>query len=216
MGHQPTPSAAALRLGRLAARLASSKKDRAGRGGAAAPTLFFLTDAARGVRGEDVAPHLPRGAVVILRDYQADDRVASAMRLGALCRVRGLVFLVAEDWRLAHAVRADGLHAPERFLPRLTPLRRRFPRWFLSASAHSAPAILKAHRSGADAILASPAFATQSHPGDPFLGPVRFAALSHAAPQPLIALGGVTEATAPRLAGARLAGLAAIGALAKG
>jgi thiamine-phosphate pyrophosphorylase len=171
------------------------------------PALLLLTDEVRLPDPLAAAARLPRGAGVILRHYGAPDRAALAARLAALCRRRGLLLLVAEDWRLAAAVRADGVHLPER-------PQRRFrgrPGWLVTAAAHSAPALIRAARRGADAALLSPAFPTRSHPGRPALGPARFARLAHAAPLPVYALGGVDERTAARLRGA--VGVAANGAL---
>ena len=64
------------------------------------------------------------------------------------------------------------------------------------------------------AIFLSPAFPTASHPGRAALGAVRLRGIALALPVPVYALGGIDEGTAARLAGAPLAGLAAIGALA--
>jgi thiamine-phosphate pyrophosphorylase len=173
------------------------------------PALLLLTDEARLPDPCGAAARLPRGAGVILRHYGAPSRAALAARLAALCRRRGLKLLVAEDWRLAAAVRAQGVHLPER------PQRRFRPRpgWLVTAAAHSAPALVRAARLGADAALLSPAFPTRSHPGRPALGAVRFARLAHAAPLPVYALGGVNGENARRLRGA--IGVAAIGALAE-
>lgn len=177
-------------------------------GAPALPALLLLTDEARLPDPLAAAARLPRGSGVILRHYGAANRASLARALAALCRRRGLKLLVAEDWRLAAAVGAAGVHLPER------PLRRFRPRrgWLVTAAAHSRPALVRAARIGAQAALLSPAFPTASHPGRPALGPVRFAALARAAPLPVYALGGVTAARARRLKGA--AGLAAIGALA--
>ncbi|WP_343868577.1 thiamine phosphate synthase, partial [Caenispirillum bisanense] len=52
---------------------------------------------------------------------------------------------------------------------------------------------------GADAALLSPVFPTRSHPGAATLGPWRFSLWAGAARLPVVALGGVTAATARRL-----------------
>ena len=170
--------------------------------------MLLLTDEVRLPDPLPAAARLPRGTGVILRHYGAPDRAALGVNLAALCRRRGLILLVAGDWRLAAALRADGVHLPER------PQRRFRARrgWLLTAAAHSAPALVRARRFGAHAALLSPAFPTASHPDRTALGPVRFARLAGAAPLPVYALGGVTAARARRLRGA--VGLAAIGALA--
>jgi len=64
-----------------------------------------------------------------------------------------------------------------------------------------------------DCLFLSPLFPTQSHPGAPTLGALRWAALARGLPAPCMALGGITPArrgAVPRCA----AGVAAIGGLA--
>lgn len=118
------------------------------------------------------------------------------------------MFLVGADPRLAAALRADGVHLPER-LVRLAPrLRRARPGWILTGAAHGAAALGRAKRAGLDAALLSPAFQSRSPSAGVPLGPVRFSRLARRAGLPVYALGGVTEKTAPRVAGA--AGLAAV------
>jgi thiamine-phosphate pyrophosphorylase len=175
------------------------------------PGLWMMTDPARAPDPLAAAGRLPRGAGVILRHYGAPERRALARRLAHLCRQRGLVLLIAGDWRLALAVGAQGVHLPEG-LTGMGGVRRR-PGWIVTSAAHSRGALVAATRAGVDAVLLSPAFTTASHPGARALGTVRFCALSRATGVPVYALGGITAATARRLAGARLIGFAAIGAL---
>ena len=59
----------------------------------------------------------------------------------------------------------------------------------------------------ADAVLLSPAFLTRSHPGAAALGPLRFRLLAAHARTPVIALGGMTPATAHRLVWPRWAAI---------
>jgi thiamine-phosphate pyrophosphorylase len=178
------------------------------------PPLWFMTDRSRVADPVSVASTLPRGAGVILRDYDASDRFDMAMALAALCRHRGLLFLVAGDERLAAMAGADGLHLPEWQLGRLPAVRRRHPMWLVTAAAHGRTALRRAALAGADAAFVSPVFATRSHPGAPHLGAVRFAALVRTTDMPVYALGGVDEETVSRLRAAGIAGIAAIGAIA--
>lgn len=151
---------------------------------------------------------LPAGSAVVFRDYDHPRRIATAHRYAAICRGRGVLFLVAADDDLAAAIGADGAHWPASRLPE----RRRPAREgsILSVSAHSARELLVAK--GASVIFLSPVFATESHPGAPALGPAAFKRLAAGAPAPVFALGGVDAATAPRLAGPNVCGFGAIGA----
>jgi thiamine-phosphate pyrophosphorylase len=108
------------------------------------------------------------------------------------------------------AVGADGLHLPERMLDRLPRLRARHRRWIVTAAVHSAGALMRAERAGADAALLSSAFPSRSPSHHVVLGTVRFAQLTGLVDIPVVALGGVTGATARRIGGTGAAGLAAV------
>lgn len=177
------------------------------------PSLFLMTDESRAGDLEAALHGLPRGAGVIFRHYGVPDRAALALRLRRLARARGLVFLVAGDARLAARVRADGFHAPEALAQLIPAARRAMPGGLITAAAHGEQGLISANHYGADAALLSPVFPTQSHPGAPALGPVRFAALASRSALPVIAMGGIDAMTARRLTGMQIAGFAAIGAL---
>jgi len=184
----------------------------------AVPALLLVTDDRRMPDPLPAARRLPAGAGILLRHYATAERIALARNLAALARRRRLTLLVAGDWRLAAAVGAAGIHLPEGLLRsgRLAPLlgwaRRR--RRLVTAACHGRPALAMARRLGIDAALLSPVFPTLSHPDKAALGPLRFVILRRGAGIPVLALGGITEATARRLKGSGIAGLAAVGALA--
>lgn len=178
------------------------------------PPLILVTDRARLSDPVAALDRLRPGDAVLLRDYDAPGRTALAAILARQCRARRLRFLVAGDAQLARAVGADGIHLPEAMLARAPAIRGTHPGFLITAAAHDAGALVAAARAGADAALLSPVFATASHPGAPFLGVVRFAALVRGAKLPVYALGGIAGATAARLSGTGAVGLAAIGAFA--
>ena len=160
------------------------------------PETFLMTD---DVRHPDPAPAiacLPAGSAVIFRHYGTTDRERLAQTLARLCRSRDILFLVAADARLARTVNADGLHLPETLAfsgPQTWRLWRK-SNWLVTAAAHSPAALERAGRAGADAALLSPVFPTQSHPGAPPIGPLRFAAWTRLSPVPVYALGGIIPA----------------------
>lgn len=176
------------------------------------PALILITDCARLPDPERQVRRLPRGSAVIVRDYGAPDRAALARRLAGICRARRLKLVIAGDARLAHAVRADGLHLPQALVTAAGHAWRRWrrPGFLVTAAAHDPRALAAAARCGVDAVLLSPVFATASHPGVPALGVVRFARLVRLSRLPVYALGGITASTAGRLAGSGIAGLAGI------
>jgi len=179
------------------------------------PPLILITDGGRLPDPTHVISHLPTGSFVIFRHYQSDERAKTAESLARPCRRRRLKFLVGNDVRLALRVRADGVHLAEAVLRRarslhLAAAKRRS--WVVTASAHSLPALLRAARFGADAVLLGPVFETESHPGRPGLGLVRFMTLTRRSPIPVYALGGITDQNSRRLARSKASGLAALGA----
>jgi thiamine-phosphate pyrophosphorylase len=157
---------------------------------------------------------LPRGAGVVARGL-APGLLRDVARLA---RQRGLQLLVAGDGRAALALRA-GLHLPDRreslgLLPFLIARRAAPGHLVMCMAAHGGQrGAARARRFRPDAIFLSPLFATQSHPGAPALGALRWAALARRLRAPCMALGGITPAqlgAVPR----RAAGVAAIGGLA--
>lgn len=174
------------------------------------PRLWLMTDETRGDAAGAIR-RLPPGAAVIFRHYRAPDREALGAHLHELARRQGLLFLVAGDPRLAARLHADGFHAPQALADRLTIARQLMPRGLMTMAAHDVRGIVSARRLAPDAILVSPVFETASHPGARTLGPLRFAALAHAARSPVIALGGMNARAYGRLKGAGAHGFAGIG-----
>lgn len=179
------------------------------------PFLVVMSDERRLPDPTAVLPLLPPGAALVLRRHQ--DGAALARRLAPACRARRVLLLIANDFRLAQAVRADGLHLAEGIAahgvlaPLLGWVRRRGA--ILTVAAHGRRALGRAAQLGADAALLSPVFPTASHPGAPCLGPLRFAVGARAAALPVLALGGLTPATLRRLPRGCAAGIATTGGL---
>ncbi len=173
------------------------------------PRLWLMTDETRGDAAAAMA-RLSPGAAVVFRHYGAPDREALGAQLRALAHARGHLFLVAGDPRLAARLHADGFHAPQALAHRIPLARRLLPRGLVSMAAHDARALVTAQRYAPDSILVSPVFSTSSHPHAATLGPLRFAALTHATPIPVIALGGMDAARFARLKASRAHGFAGI------
>ena len=158
------------------------------------------------------ACELPRGAGIVLRDYDLPDRLPLATELLKISKMRGLRLLIGGDPKLANKVGANGVHWPEVLLPEAG-THVRPPGWIVTAAAHCKDSLHRAFRIGADAAFLSPAFATDSHPADQPLGPMQVASLTHSAELPVIALGGITTINASLLRGTGVIGIAAISAL---
>lgn len=178
------------------------------------PALVFFTDDERVPDPLPSIRALPRGSLVVLRHRNGAKRRALAPALSRIARERGLIWLVADDPRLATEAHAHGVHFPERKLALAAHWRARRARWLITCAVHSLASCLRASRAGVNAIFLAPVFATRSHPGGNVLGPIRVRTIARQFQVPICALGGIDAQTAKRLVGAGLAGLAAIGALA--
>ena len=195
--------------GELAKLLEAAKRLRPARAPAKPlPRLLFLTDPDRTPDPEAILETLPPQVGVIYRPFGAPDAVEAGRRLVAIARRRGLTLLAGADPALAEAIGADGLHLPERLANQIPALRAAHPDWILTAAAHSLAAVQAAR--GADALLVSPVFPSNSPSAGAPLGVEAFTDLVAAAPAPVYALGGVTAATAARLEFSGAAGLAGI------
>ena len=179
----------------------------------ALPRLWLFSDPARLPDPRAAMMALPRGAGVVARGL-APGLLRPVARLA---RQRGLKLLVAGDGRAALAARA-GLHLPDRresagLSPFLIARRAAPGRLILSMAAHGGQrGAARARRLRPDCLFLSPLFPTESHPGAPALGALRWAALARGLPAPCIALGGITPARLGAVPSCA-AGLAAIGGL---
>ena len=178
------------------------------------PRLWLFSDPLRLPDPRLAMAALPRGAGVVARGLAPGLLAPVAL----LARRRGLRLLIAGDGRAALAL-GVGLHLPDRresagLLPFLIARRAGPGNLILSMAAHGGqPGAARARRLGVECLFLSPLFPTQSHPGAPALGVLRWSALARGLPAPCMALGGITPArlgAVPR----RAAGVAAIGGLA--
>ncbi len=177
------------------------------------PPAFFIADSASGLDLPAVAQKLTPGTGIIFRDYKIPDRDVMAGTLAHIAKKRGLVLLIAGDPDLACSVGAHGLHLPQWQLqnPPVPPKRQR--KWIMTAAAHDRHALRQAHRSGIDAVLVSPVFATPSHPDAIPLGVKGLRRLCRLSRLPVYALGGITGRTLDHLPN-DIAGIAALSAFA--
>ncbi len=193
---------------------AASKLKRRGRNHRL-PALWLMTDPDRAPDPAAQVARLPRGAVVVLRHYGHPEKVSIARLLARLCRARGLILVVAGDWRLAAQVGASGIHLPEHMarhgLSAGGRLWRRAGRRLLTIAAHGEVGLRRASALKASAAVLAPVFPTRSHQSQVALGPRRFGMITRTARVPVIALGGVNEKTMPALMTSGCAGIAGIG-----
>ena len=175
------------------------------------PPLLFFTDPTRTPDIEATARRLPRGSAIVFRTFGAPDAELRARRLAQIAAERGLMLLIGADAGLAARVGAHGVHLPERLAGRARRIRR--SGWIVTAAAHSLSAARRGLAAGADAVVVSAIFPSNSPSAGAPIGPLRLARLVRAASGPVYALGGINDKTARRLLPAGLVGLAAVEAL---
>jgi thiamine-phosphate pyrophosphorylase len=193
------------KLARAAARFAAQS-------GSGLPPLILMTDDERLTDPLAAARALPRGSMVILRARKSAQRESLALALRKIARSHDIKLLIADDPALAARTGAHGIHLPQAHARDAAHWRALRPHWMITAAAHSLSSAVQIRH--ADAMILAPIFATQSHPGGNMLGALRLRRIAQQMRIPIYALGGITAVTARNLTGAKLAGLAAIGALA--
>ncbi len=127
-----------------------------------------------------------------------------------IARRRGVAFFVGADIALAARLGADGVHLPERDAHRRGRNLRLKDRFRLTAAAHNEPAVRRARAAGAEAVVISPVFPSESPSAGRPMGVLAFARLARISRLPTYALGGVNPRTLHRLRGAGATGVAAV------
>jgi thiamine-phosphate pyrophosphorylase len=196
---------------RARAQLARAAQAFRAQSGSALPASILMTDDDRLADPVTAARVLPQGSMIILRARDATWRAELAQALRSIVRARKLKLLIADDPELALAIGADGIHLPEAHARNAACWRARRPNWIITVAAHSLRALSHSH--DADAALLSPIFSTKSHPGAASLGTIKLRLAAQQSRRPVYALGGIDAVSVRKLQGAKLAGIAAIGAL---
>jgi thiamine-phosphate pyrophosphorylase len=163
----------------------------------------FLERAAAVALGPDCAIHL-RGRLAAERLLDLADR------LRTLTAATGARLLIHDRLDIAVLCGADGVHLPATGLPTARARDALGTGALIGRSVHSPTEARAAAAAGNDYVFLGNIWETASHPGRPGIGP---AAITAARPARVIAIGGVTPATAARAVEAGATGIAAIRAL---
>lgn len=164
------------------------------------PMLWLMTDERMGDALWSALNRLSAGSGVIFRHYSLPLRARRLLfaQVRKVARRRRLILLRAGPMRFCGE---DGTHGT-----------RRREGAIYTRAAHSRADAVVAIRAGADAIFASPIFATRSHPGAASLGRARFGLMIRELHVPVIALGGMDAKRAASLQQIGIYGWAAIDA----
>lgn len=183
-----------------------------------APRVLLIVDVNDvTTRGAAIDAALAAGIDAIqLRDKRAAGGalLAAARALRTLTRAHDARLLVNDRIDVALAVDADGVHLPAASFPVVAARRLLGPDAWIGRSTHAPEEAVRAAAEGADYVVLGPIFATPSKAA--FGAPLGLDALAAAAVRgacPLLAIGGVTLATAPELRAAGAHGVAVIRAV---
>jgi len=179
------------------------------------PNVIFMTDRHAQPYPEHIISKLPKNSMVILRDYDDENRAELGRALGYICKANAIKFIVGGDFTLSLMLEADGVHLPETMISEAEHIRKERPEHFISAAVHNEEAIKRAFDFDIDTVLLGPVFPTHSHPetfDDPVrvIGPDQLAKMCRKYPIPIYALGGVNIDTIKQLGDTGAAGIAAI------
>ncbi len=160
------------------------------------PNLLVFSDPVRNPANLELVAQIPVGAGLVYRHFGAKDRKITAQKLAKACAQKGVVVLIGADADLAYAVGADGVHLPQRMIGALPRIRHRFSFSIISAAAHTVCAARRALALGADFVIVSPVFSSNSPSAGRALGLVRFGAMVQKIDGPVLALGGINLSNA--------------------
>jgi thiamine-phosphate diphosphorylase len=155
-------------------------------------------------------------AVLQLRAKRLADAELEALarQIGALCRARGVLFVVNDRPQIAMRAGADGVHLGQRDQPIEQARALCGDRLAIGVSTHDLAQARDAARRGADLIGFGPVFATASkRDPDPVVGVHGLREVCAAVSIPVVAIGGIALANAAEVAGAGVQLGAAIAAL---
>jgi thiamine-phosphate pyrophosphorylase len=143
------------------------------------------------------------------KDLGPRERRDLALRLARIAAEQGFAFSVSADIELAAAVGATGVHLQA--AAQVAAARERLADAIIGVSAHSLADVAAAAVAGADYVTLSPIFLTESKPGyGPALG-IESLRTAAAIGIPVLALAGVTAATAGVCLAAGASGVAVMG-----
>ena len=142
-----------------------------------------------------------------------DEFLAEAREIGALCRARGVPFVVNDDVSIAIESGADGVHVGQSDMAAGDVRRMIGPDRILGVSAQTVEEAIEAEARGADYLGVGAVFPTGSKDDADAVSRETLAAICAAVKIPVVAIGGITEGNLPTLAGTGICGVAVISAI---
>ncbi len=149
-----------------------------------------------------------------LKRVTTDELLRAAESVRELTAAAGATFILNDRPDVARACRADGVHLGQEDLSVAAARALLAPGALVGLSTHSETQLAEAAHHGADYLALGPIYATTSKgAADPVLGCERLAAARALTTAPLVAIGGITAASAPAVLAAGADAVAVIAAL---
>ena len=149
-----------------------------------------------------------------LKTTATGDLLATAHAIRDLTAAAAATFIVNDRTDVARACGADGVHLGQNDLPVAAARTVLGPGPLIGLSTHSETQLADARSAGADYLAFGPIFATTSKSAaDPVLGCERLQTVRGLTATPLVAIGGITAATAPAVLAAGADAVAVIAAI---
>jgi thiamine-phosphate pyrophosphorylase len=165
--------------------------------------LYAMVDPAGGHAPAALARILLGAGVRVmqLRLKQAPSRglLAAARTIAAMCRARGAMLIVDDRVDIAMLAGAAGVHLGQEDLPLEAARRLAGPEMIIGISTHSVEQAVAAERGGADYIGFGPMYPGGLRNTAAGKGLERLREVRAAARIPIVAIGGITEATVPEV-----------------
>lgn len=144
------------------------------------------------------------------------ERLTLAKQLRSLCHQYHVPFIIDDDWALAKACQADGLHVGQGDTPIQTILTQTAGQCFVGYSCQTATQLQLANQLPLAYVGLGPVFATNSKPDatEP-LGLTQLTTLVKESRHPSVAIGGITATNYPAVMQTGVDGVAVISAIFK-
>lgn len=181
--------------------------------------LYALTDRhwLDGRRLIDVVHESLDGGVTMvqLREKTLEEEkfLEEAKELQALCRERGVPFLVNDNVEIAREMNADGVHVGQSDMEALDVRAILGPDKILGVSAQTVEQAVLAEKHGADYLGVGAVFPTGSKDDADDVSYDTLKAICQAVSIPVVAIGGITQQNVEKLAGSGICGVAVISAI---
>jgi thiamine-phosphate pyrophosphorylase len=164
-----------------------------------ASRLYAMVDPAAGHEPVALAGMLLDGGATImqlrLKDFGGRDFLAAARAIAALCHERGALLIVNDRADIAHLADTDGVHVGQEDLPLEAARRVVGPGKIVGVSTHSIEQARAAEAGGADYIGFGAIYSGGLKNVKNAQGLERLRAVRAAVRIPIVAIGGITEAT---------------------